>query len=273
MMTYYVATRPETVVAVVTIGKLPNTLPSWLKVSYLVCTQAITHCFDENTTSNHQTFVLELDFPKQNSSQEEFCFLENIDPNTIKRIFVYSQRSMNLLNKLFAGNCPKKIIMQPNIYPKVPEQSKKRPQPESSKEEQSETAPSILPLAKRAALFSSSTINHSLEKKDCETTVNRLSTYAEHLELLQFALKTAKKTVLITSFNVNHETLLKANLYNLIPAARRRGVKIYIYYNDKNYLNKQIANFFRGQGVSCQESFSHSKILAVDDNLAATGSI
>src|SRR5262249_45103185 len=154
--------------------------------------------------------------------QDEFLFLASINPTDIKRIFTYSQRGKNLLNKLFNQNCPLPIIIQPDVYPKLPEQSKKRPLDDSSA--------LSAPAAKRRALSPTKNTNNAKintvpAQKLKQDIVSRVSTYAEHLELLQLAFTQAKKTILITSYSINEETFLKANLYKLIPAARNRGVK------------------------------------------------
>lgn len=262
---YYLVVRPETVLTVVQSGKLPNQIPDWLKLNCLVCAHKIEDSFDENATSLDQAFVLELDI----KHQDEFLFLESINPADIKRIFVYSQRGKNLLNKLFNQNCLLPIIIQPDVYPKLPEQSKKRPLDESSA--------LLAPAAKRIALPPTTSANNAKAntastQKLKQDIVGRVSTYAEHLELLQLAFTQAKKTILITSYSINEETFLKANLYELIPAARNRGVKIYIYHNDCKFIDKRVKDFLVRHGIFCEEAYTHSKILAADDNLIVTGS-
>ena len=262
---YYLVVRPETVVSVVQSGKLPNKIPDWLKLNSLVCAHKVEDSFDDNTTFLDQAFVLELDI----KHQDEFLFLESFLSTDIKRIFTYSQRGKNLLNRLFNQNCPLPIIIQPDIYPKPPEQSKKRALDESS------ALPA--PAAKKRALSPVASANNPAtnttpNQKLKQDIVSRIATYPEHLELLQLAFTQAKKTILITSYSINKETFLKANLYELIPSACSRGVKIYIYHNDYKFINKNIMSFLSKHGVFCEEAYTHSKILAVDSNLIVTGS-
>lgn len=120
--------------------------------------------------------------------------------------------------------------------------------------------------------FATQMTNAKRAEASLNLTMGRLTTYAEHIQLLQSALREAKKTILITSFDINHETLQKANLYHLMSTASARGVSIYIYYNDQKPVNNNIVEFFKLNNVAYAETFTHSKILAVDKRLVAAGS-
>jgi phosphatidylserine/phosphatidylglycerophosphate/cardiolipin synthase-like enzyme len=335
-MIYYLAARPETVVSIVNYGTLPEELPKYIKNNFLLCSQTISDCFEENAIYP-QFFILKLNIPEIHQAQKKLIFLEQLETNTIQQIFVYSQRGMNLLNRLFGGNCPLPIAIAPNIYPDTPQPSKKRPREEVLEEKKPESKRQALnkppissaiqdqkllmpikknvyfaPVLPKPPSTEGKKFNNSkgpetflkgapvtptispkqttnvtpLSKIDSpqkpinkpsqitpqKETIDRLSTYTEHLDFLQLALKKAKKTILITSFSINHETLLKANLYQLIPEARNRRVKIYIYYNDQKYVDPGIISFLKKHGVFCEQAYTHSKILAIDTNLVATGS-
>lgn len=281
MLTYYVSARPETVTAIVTTGKLSETLPSWLKIDNLVCSKTVAACLTTTVTSLHQVFILEVAVPAAENKGETTFALKSLQPEWIKQIFVYSPKSQKLLTKLFNNNCPKPIVLRPEIYPQPSGKDEKKSETESSKtskeKEEEFTGP---PAAKKrrielpffAEKSSASKSKETKETKAGKVTLSRLATYDEHIRLLQSAFSQAKKTILITSYSINHDTLQGANLYQLIKSACDRGIRIYIYYNDHQFLDKKIVKFFEDHDIFCEEAYTHSKIVAVDKNLVATGS-
>ena len=269
---YYLATRPETVISIVTDGKLPNNLPSWLTIKYLFCANLINYCFDTSNTSYQQIFVLELNIPNEINKQKDFLYLEKIDVAWIIKIIVYSQQAENLLRRIFKQNITLQMVINPNIYPKAVLSNKKRLWSEVS--EQNDNKDILASPTKKLALMPNNQTNYdkNLKTNLVKKNIDRISTYTEHLEVLKLAFAEARKTILITTYSINHETLEKANLYALIPLARQRGIKIYIYYNDQNDIDKHVLIFLRNNNVFCNEAYTHSKILAVDSNLVAAGS-
>jgi len=111
-----------------------------------------------------------------------------------------------------------------------------------------------------------------INQENVDTTFQRLNTIEEHIKLLQYAMTTAKKSLLITSYEINHSIFLKADLYNLIRQARQRGVKFYIYYNNSKKIPENIKRFFQENEVRCAPRLIHSKILVIDKALVAIGS-
>lgn len=275
---YYLATRPETVVSIITHGKLPNNQPSWLNINCLFCTNLVDLSFDGINTSHQQIFILELNIPSDKTRQEDFLFLEKIELSWINKIIVYSQQAENLLHKLFKENCTIQIIIEPDIYPKTALLGKKRPRSEISEhKDRADDFPGS-PTKKLALLPNIQVGNNQINNNKtlninlANNSIDRISTYAEHLELLKSAFIKARKTIFITTYSINHETLEKANLYELIPLAKQQGVKVYIYYNDQKDIDKRVSIFLKNNKVFCNETYTHSKILAVDNNLVATGS-
>ena len=248
---YYLAAYPETIKPLLTDGKLPSKLPARIPLTHLYCTQTISDCLDLVSVPYNQTFVLELNLPSTRHHEQNHLFIDSINPACITRIFVYSQQAQNLLQQLLHGTCPKKIIIEPYVYPDAtiePEEAL----PLEPVNKKSKSAPSIT--------------------TEQAPPVKRLATYLEHINFMRSALSGAHRNVLITSYDINHETLTHAGLYQIIPILRQRGVKIYIYYNDQKNLAPKIIDFFLEHNVSLQEAYTHSKLLAIDDRLAAIGS-
>jgi hypothetical protein len=272
-MIYYLSTRPETVVSIVKTGKLPNKLPSWAHVDYLLCVKVIADCFSGNRAPLHQIFILELDFPTQSEKSDDFMLLESLNTEFIKRIFVYSMSGNKLLNRLFKDSCSKPIMIEPIVYPLLPNQGSNSPLSDFFKENSKQ---SIMPDVKKIRTQSPISLN-TIESKAQEKEINkigiyRLGSYKEHIHVLKTAFFEAKKSILITSFSINHETLKYAELYELIPLATARGVRIYFYYNDQQIIDPNIMTFFKKHKVAYAETYTHSKILAVDKHFIAAGS-
>ncbi len=280
MPSSYLAAYPQTVISIVKTGKLPDSLPSWLKINNFFCTRNISDCLSNIKAAPDQTFILEIDFPKNRNSLQfihdsldddlnGFIITTHINPDWIQRIIVYSQKSYRLLNKLFSHHCQKPIIVQPTnndskmeIETSSSQTSKKRALNFFERDVE------IVESNKRARV-------KEIELKEEKTSLHRLdrlTTYDQHLSLLESAFRQAKKSILITTYNITQETLKRANLYKLIPDALRRGVSIYIYINDKNDLDEQVETFLDDFDIFCEETYTHSKILAVDHQFVATGS-
>lgn len=286
---YYLAVHPQVSVSVIELGRLPEALPSWLGGGDLFCAKTLSACFQSYAGLAHQAFVLELDLPEPAGLQINSLALREIDPKKIKRIFVHSEKSHKLLKNLFKQQCPINVVVEESVYPELPVESKKRerepeavPFPEALPKKQSLNPPEQLsqtkPLfvqpspKKTPAVPTAAPPSPAKPKQNPLPVISRLSSYPEHLSCLSEAFRTAKRSILITSFGINHETLKEADLYRLIPQARARRVNIYIYFNDKKSLSQGVVNFLERNEVKFDEAFTHSKILAVDRELVVTGS-
>ena len=254
MYTYYIATGPEVVATLVQTGQLPNALPDWLEPKQIICSENIHTSVLTSNKNYHQTFILQLELlsPLIDMRKDKCTIvLKQIDPDWIKRIFTYSQRGKNLLQRLFADKCEKPIEIKPEIYPKI--------------------------KTNASTTISAQTSTNFFDKKRKRDNaiglvLQRISTKDEHLDVLRSAFQKAKKTILITSFAITHQTLRDAGLYSLIAQARRRGVKIYCYYNDSNSISNEVRAAFSEFRVFYDEAYTHSKILAVDHTLLVLGS-
>lgn len=289
MTKYYLVAYPETVIAIVNNGKLPDKLPSYIKNKYLICRKNLRDIEQDIICTLHQAFIIELDISSecfQSQSQSQFHYQEPdtnpdafqiakfIDTNWIKKIIVYSQRANKLVQRLFNGSISIAVEINPDAFifqiaqqldPK--NDLKKENELKSKNESKSSNEFYINEFINRESK-NKSEFNHKKENKEIE----RVSTIEQHAALLRKAIQEAKHKILITSFSINNCTLQSIGLYNLIPEAVKRGVKIYIYFNDMNEVDESILDTFDKMGVYCDECFTHSKLLVVDQKYICIGS-
>ena len=310
-MPYYLATYPETIVSVLNTGTFPNPLPPRLGNKHLICKKNVSDCLVKDI-SFHQTFLLQLAIPTERNSQDFIHIDPEEDadgiliPRVIKiewieKIIVYSQRGSNLLRNLSKNIFSKPIEVNPFMYPM---QRATDSYAEASIHQQNQTGISLsanLKLAgkqqERSAnklevnppgkklkvehLSSSSSSSLPMlqayqatltNNKPSTSILDRMTSFEQHINLLQAALRDARWTLLITSYSISHETMFNANLYGLLKGAAERGVRIYIYFNDQKDVRDSVLDFFDQNGIFCDEAFTHSKILAVDSKFIAIGS-
>lgn len=104
-------------------------------------------------------------------------------------------------------------------------------------------------------------------------SMHHLSTANDHMDCLFNAFRMARRQVLVTTNGVTRETIFDSGLSELIAAATRRGVKVYIYNDDtKNKVDKSIVDWFKKVGVNFQTTITHAKILTCDSEFVAVGS-
>lgn len=250
MYTYYVATRPETIVSLVNAGQMPAKLPSWMKANNITGFKDFVSSVSTSMTNNHQTFVLELALSDADLKQcicveqnnRSSVTLAKIRADQIANIIVYSNRGQKLISRLFKGNCPKPIIVETEKY-----------------HNNHSTASSVI----------SGDENQPLQ---LDMPVYRLSTREEHINLLRVSLKEATTCLLITSWRVDSQIFKEEGLYKLMLQAKKRGVKIYIYCDDDYAVDDALLDFFEEEEIFFAQTFTHSKILAVDEELVSVGS-
>jgi phosphatidylserine/phosphatidylglycerophosphate/cardiolipin synthase-like enzyme len=268
MYTYYIATGPEAVAALVQTGQVLNILPDWLEPKQIICSENIYTSVQTSNKNYHQTFILQLELlsPLIDMRKDKCTIvLKQINPNWIKKIFTYSQRGKNLLQRLFADKCEKPIEIKPEIYPKI--------KTNASTTISAQTSTNFFDKKrKRDDAILVAQKNKLVQKDRYGVVLQRISTKDEHLDVLRSAFQEAKKTILITSFAITYQTLRDTGLYSLIAQARGRGVKIYCYYNDSNSISNEVKAAFSRFGVFYDEAYTHSKILAVDHTLLVLGS-
>ncbi|MEK6731402.1 MAG: phospholipase D-like domain-containing protein [Pseudomonadota bacterium] len=259
MRTYYVATRPETVLSMVKRGCFPTLCPAYVNPKKILFSADINTCVRTSQATHQQTFILELNCPASldedaliGAGDEQPYAISQIRTDWIKQIIVYSEASKKLLERLFTEVCPLPIVINPGCYPqRPPDASPRFFQRDEKTEKDKKQVPDDRPLV---------------------THLSRLSSREEHVDLLKFAFRSAKHSILLTTYGIDAETLRIANLYKLISEAHRRGVNIYIYCNDAKEIDDDLTDFFGQYDVLCDQAFTHSKILAVDKELVVLGS-
>lgn len=109
-------------------------------------------------------------------------------------------------------------------------------------------------------------------KQQTSTEIKRLSTVNGHIEYLQEAISSSTNSILITSYGVDDDAFENGNLYDLLSKARKRGVKIYLYNIDSKNIEDRPFKFFEDCQISYDVTYTHAKLLAVDDTRVAIGS-
>jgi phosphatidylserine/phosphatidylglycerophosphate/cardiolipin synthase-like enzyme len=266
MPIYYYASRPETIVSIIASGHLPTDFIKQANINTMLCTKNIKDCFDGNYTLFHNVYIVHIEL----SEQSDFLTLNAVPITSIRQITVLSNEAKNHLQRIFNNKCPVPIKIRSDVFPESKPQTTKRLITDFFKTKQSEFIPA-------AAVELTPTKVPRLDKSTAKTpkyreTVGRLSTLDEHIHLLKLAFEEAKQTILITSFGINKDTFTKAGLIRLITTARSRNIRIYIYYNDQKQVDKELLVFLKNNDVMCAETYTHSKILAVDRTFIASGS-
>ena len=145
------------------------------------------------------------------------------------------------------------LILSPGIAMDEPEQSGKR-------------------KSHHAQLHDDSKSTHRITKPRTVSNVTRISTPQDHMECLRDGISRATKSILITSYGVDHDVFVTGNLYPLLTSAKQRGVNIYIYNIDSKDTDQQTSDFFKSYNIAYDEAFTHAKIFAVDNSLVTIGS-
>jgi len=263
MPNYYHLANSKTIVNLLKTGKLSGDILQ----NSILCAKTALSCFLETAESLQYLFILELDIPLEISKDNEFVILDELKPQWIRKVNVSSLQGQILLNSIFKVRCPIRTATRPDLFSQIEQESRKRPQKPAQElpQKRAKTLP-VLPLPVTAAVA-----KNKGSASDC-ISFERVTTYPEHIQILQTALREARQTILITSYGINLETFQSAGLYQLFADARRRKVRVYIYYNDQKDVDNGLLRFFEENDIACDLTWTHSKILAVDRNLVAAGS-
>lgn len=267
MPTYFLVADAESIVPLMTVGMIVING----KAKPLLCSKNIQDCFPAQTQSLHQLFILELNIPLEKVAANDSISIDNLQPNWIQKVNVHSLQGQLNLNNIFKSGCPKPVVTQPDLFSQFNQESQKRSasspffakstEPESSEKKARLDTAEKKPAPPQAGV-----------SKQSYVSFERISTYDEHIKILQSCLQEAKYSLLITSYGINHETFQRANLFRLFADAKRRNVRIYIYYNDQKNIAEDILRFFEKNDIHCDFTWTHSKILAMDKCFVAAGS-
>jgi phosphatidylserine/phosphatidylglycerophosphate/cardiolipin synthase-like enzyme len=103
----------------------------------------------------------------------------------------------------------------------------------------------------------------------------RLDSDIDHTEFLKQTLNTATKEVMISSYNVSPNRLLREGIGEAIINAAARGIQIYIYYENRPWYSKEDYADLSKIGEHCakfEENQNHSKCVIKDRDTVAIGS-
>lgn len=285
-MKKYLAARPETICSILHEGKLPQSLPTYLRDHQLYFFDTPQEAALNSSTNLHQTFIVQceaensestipdLTFPKKRSldqGKQDLSFHDEFRLliETIEQVICYSERGEKTLRQLLKNHPHPTITIDPDRFScktstahrSALDETSSSPAPKQARNTLSDNA---------STTFSPTTLIH---RRRPTTLVRRLSTPAEHIDLLKQALAKAEKSLLITSYDISHQALEQINFYDRLEQILIRGVKVYIYYNDCKGADEQALQILdRFPHVKCDEAFTHSKFLCVDDQWVCIGS-
>lgn len=290
-MKKYLATRPETICSILQAGKLPETLPSYLKGQLLFFFDSPQEAALNSSTNSHQTFIVQLELRSSvsainSSSQQKKRALDSdtnaisssecsrFQPAAVEQVICYSERGEKILKNLLKQQRMPAIIVDATLFTlsctTITNSSSSGYIPYSPDTKRSKTVLASSP----SSLFSANSPRNSpySEIKN-ERLIQRLSTPAEHIALLKQALAKAKKSLLITSYDIRHQALVHINFYTELEQTLSKGVKVYIYFNDSKGADEEaLRTLSRFPNVKCEEAFTHSKFLCVDRQWVSIGS-
>lgn len=254
----YIPARPETLASMVRDGKLPRALPVYIERASVERFDTIRQAVDSSSSNIHQRFVIEVNIPVTLKGHE----ISSFDVHWVQKIICASHRSMKLILQLLKDDQKPPIEVHENEFSHVLIGAKRlldSPLKQSPMK-------GMLP-DKGSPPFSllSSPLRPALKAAG---SIERLSSALEHQELLRKAFTSAKRSILITSFDIDHATLRRICFYEWLDLAVQRGVRIYIYFNDVKRADVRALNIFSryGEQVKCSEALTHSKFLCVDNH-------
>lgn len=105
--------------------------------------------------------------------------------------------------------------------------------------------------------------------------VRALVTHGEHLAFLKDAVAAAKRTLMISSYTVDPDQLVREEIGLALDEALKRGVKVYIYYEHRPYYDAAAYSVLEDLQKRCKRFEmipNHSKCIIQDNVRAASGS-
>lgn len=102
--------------------------------------------------------------------------------------------------------------------------------------------------------------------------VKLLHHFDSHHDHLLTAINTAKKSILITSYNFSANLKHQSNLFEALRIASLKNVKVYIYFHKDDGLNDAEIDYLEETGIRLCQMNIHSKLLVIDHSSIACGS-
>ena len=123
----YTIAQPETVVSLVQLGRLPESLPAWFRTREIQFYEAPQDAVKTTSTSLKQTYLLQVLMPDVTASpflkevktdQAEYVVASQFDPAWLRHLYVHPDAVLKLLQKKFNDQCPVPITINGDLYPK-----------------------------------------------------------------------------------------------------------------------------------------------------------
>lgn len=125
--TVYTIAQPETVISLVQLGRLPESLPAWFKTREIQFYAIAQEAVKTTSTSLKQTYVLELFIPGVSKSpflkqvktdSVEYILASQFDPSWLRQLYIHPDAALKLLQKKFNDKCPIPITVNADVFPK-----------------------------------------------------------------------------------------------------------------------------------------------------------
>ncbi len=253
-MKHYIAARPETAASIIQFGRLPEKLPSYLEGERLVIVDIASQSYAHMRTARDQIFIIEFDIA--DPTQKNI-----VQPALFQKIFCYSVKGEKLLRRLLKDIRHPIIEINSAVYTSQIEVT------------HAEEKTMLESPAKKQRTLSACHSTMFSPPRSPPSIVKRLSSPADHISLLRRAFQVAQRKILITSYDISHNALLRMDFYADLRQALSRGVKVYMYYNDQKGADPEALRRLSSlSDVYCDEAFTHSKFLCVDDQWVSIGS-
>tara|TARA_R110002110_G_scaffold415856_1_gene658390 strand:- start:31613 stop:33370 length:1758 start_codon:yes stop_codon:yes gene_type:complete len=113
-----------------------------------------------------------------------------------------------------------------------------------------------------------SLLNQSTSYK--ESSISRVNTHEEHVEFLKNSIMKADNAILISSYGISMSLLQK--IEKEIASVRSTGIGVLFFNSDRKPCSPEVMNFIKKYNIMYEKIKSHSKVVAVDDDVIAVGS-
>ncbi len=292
-----IVTTPETIKSLIENGIFPAELSDYVSPRNIrLINFQLQQAFESHTTKD-QTFLIEVsleldphDAVSEILEQASSSCVSKIDPRNIRVIYTFSEKGQRIINSNMGKQLKVPIVVDPGkfyLHSMVKDISQ-QPAQVSSKQVKRDNSGDLTKETDRE-FGSYADISKKLKPETAHNnrgaTQNppqpdlhsndlllRLSNKEEHKSFLRSAFARAKSSILITSYSIETQCFERLDLYSLIIQARKRGIKIYIYFSDRKAIEEEVFEFLNHYGVNVDQMITHSKILVVDESIVAVGS-
>lgn len=231
---HYILAYPEVLKAIIDTGRLPERTPPYLNLSALVCSEnpEILVSMGRGVKKHGQIYLIKI---KPIPAQEQQLEAESFIE--LDRIDVQSVEEIlvhpEANQKLVSKLCSNKFAVK---------------------------------------VFNGIFNPYHVFRFDDDGGLHHLMDDQSHLDFLRYAFLTAKKSLLITSYNLTDETFDYLVQTGVLLHALEKGVRIYFYINDKYDIPEHLKQFCDETKIKIDNMWTHSKIIAIDKACVSMGS-